>query len=73
MNKSSNEMSKEWLKENPCYMCNKRTYDCHGYCKYYEKSKEIKLKKKEKIRVQRVIDDETRKTLNRDYHTRKYW
>lgn len=34
----------------PCYYCNERTATCHGECKRYELSQELKAKDKEKER-----------------------
>lgn len=72
MNKSRNEIDSNWLKENPCYQCNRRTAKCHGICEDYAKSKEIKSKIKEKIKMQKMLDEDYMKIILRDYHGKLY-
>ena len=73
MNKSRNELSQKWLEENPCYQCTDRSPMCHGICKAYKKSKQIRKQIKEKIRIQKLNDDEARKELIGKYTGKRYF
>ena len=73
MNKSRNELSQKWLEENPCYQCDDRSPVCHGVCEAYEKSKQIRKQIKEKIRIQKLNEDEARKELIGKYAGKRYF
>lgn len=48
--------------DNPCYQCNKRTYDCHGKCKLYLKWYKINKNKRHEVFIrktnERLADDD---------------
>lgn len=67
MNKPINNTD-NWIKGNPCYQCNRRTSECHGICEDYAKFKDIKSKIKEKIKIQKMLDEDYMKIILRDYH-----